>query len=196
MSTVTTTMLESREAALIRLVDQARTTDVRLYQDRADGRFYASSRSQPGTFHRGARLGSEPGMSWSTDRDVAAWFARRFHDMGTPAVLMSTTIAPDAILGAFDGRNEHEVLINPAGIDEGAIRVIDAASPEVLAGFERRISRGHPSWTKPVWWHPINPCLLRFICFLLDLCKAIRDIELRFGINASGDAPEQCAGCL
>lgn len=90
------------------------------------------------TIHRGARQESEPVMSWFTDRDVAAWFARWCHDTGTPAELMSTTIAPEYILGAFDGRNEHEVLINPAGIDGGGIQVIDAASPEVLAGFERR----------------------------------------------------------
>jgi hypothetical protein len=51
MNTVTTAP-ESREDALICLADQARTTGVKLYQDRADGRFYASSRSQPGTFHR------------------------------------------------------------------------------------------------------------------------------------------------
>ncbi len=51
MSTITTAP-ESREAALIRLADRARTTGVRLYQDRKDGRFYASSRSQPGTYHR------------------------------------------------------------------------------------------------------------------------------------------------
>jgi len=51
MSTITTAP-KSRGAALIRLADQARTSGVRLYQDRADGRFYASSRSQPGTFHR------------------------------------------------------------------------------------------------------------------------------------------------
>ncbi len=51
MSTVTA-QPESREAALIRLADQARTTGVKLYMDRKDGRFYASSRSQPGTFHR------------------------------------------------------------------------------------------------------------------------------------------------
>ena len=51
MSTITT-QPESREDALIRLADQARTSGVRLYMDRKDGRFYASSRSQPGTFHR------------------------------------------------------------------------------------------------------------------------------------------------
>ena len=51
MSTITTAP-ESREDALIRLADQARTSGVRLYMDRKDGRFYVSSRSQPGTFHR------------------------------------------------------------------------------------------------------------------------------------------------
>ncbi len=51
MSTVTA-QPESREDALIRLADRARTSGVKLFQDRADGRFYASSRSQPGAFHR------------------------------------------------------------------------------------------------------------------------------------------------
>ncbi len=48
----TTTAPESREDALMRLATQARATGVRLYQDRHDGRFYASSRSQPGALHR------------------------------------------------------------------------------------------------------------------------------------------------
>jgi len=47
MSTITTA-----EDTLIRLADQARASGVKLFQDRADGRFYASSRSQLGTFHR------------------------------------------------------------------------------------------------------------------------------------------------
>ncbi len=49
---VTTTAPESREDALMRLATQARATGVRLYQDRNDGRFYASSRSHPGALHR------------------------------------------------------------------------------------------------------------------------------------------------
>ncbi len=48
----TSTRPESREDALIRLADQARTSGVKFYQDRADGRFYASSRSRSGTYHR------------------------------------------------------------------------------------------------------------------------------------------------
>ena len=94
--------------------------------------------SEPLWIHRGARLGGERGMSWSTDWDTAAWFARRLHDHGTPAVLVSATIAPGFILAAFDDRNEHEVVIDPAGLDGVEIRTIDAASSEVRAGFERR----------------------------------------------------------
>jgi hypothetical protein len=37
---------------LMRLADKARTSGVKLYIDKVDGRFYASSRSQPGTLHR------------------------------------------------------------------------------------------------------------------------------------------------
>jgi hypothetical protein len=53
MNTIATTVApESREAALMRLADKARATSIRLYQDRVDGRFYASSRSHPGALHR------------------------------------------------------------------------------------------------------------------------------------------------
>ncbi len=99
--------------------------------------------SEPLTIHRGSRLGGERGMSWSTDWDTAAWFARRLHDHGTPAVLLSATIAPAYVLGAFEGRGESEVLIDPAGLDGVEIQTIDAASPEVRAGFERRLVAGH-----------------------------------------------------
>lgn len=48
----TTTAPESREDALMRLATQARASGVKLYMDQVDGRFYASSRSQPGALHR------------------------------------------------------------------------------------------------------------------------------------------------
>lgn len=53
MSTIpVTTAPESREDALMRLATQAKASGVKLYQDREHGRFYASSRSQPGALHR------------------------------------------------------------------------------------------------------------------------------------------------
>ncbi|MGI8404701.1 MAG: hypothetical protein ACR2OE_08050 [Thermomicrobiales bacterium] len=91
----------------------------------------------PLAIYRGACLGGERGWSWSTDRDVAAWFARRSHDFGTPAVLLSATIAPEYVLGAFNDRDEAEVLIDPAGLEWSEVQAIDAASEEVRAGRDR-----------------------------------------------------------
>lgn len=93
--------------------------------------------ASPLAIYRGARLGGERGWSWSTDRDVAAWFARREHDCGTPAVLLRATIAPEYILGVFNDRNEAEVLIDPDGLEWSAVQTIDAASEEARAGFDR-----------------------------------------------------------
>lgn len=42
---------ESREDALIRLANKARAEGVKLYQDPKDGRYYASSVSNPGHMH-------------------------------------------------------------------------------------------------------------------------------------------------
>ncbi len=42
---------ETREDALVRLAAKAKADSIKLYQDPKDGRFYASSRSRPGTFH-------------------------------------------------------------------------------------------------------------------------------------------------
>ncbi len=42
---------ETRDAAIVRLAEQARQSGVRICRDRRDGRHYASSVSQPGTWH-------------------------------------------------------------------------------------------------------------------------------------------------
>lgn len=91
----------------------------------------------PLAIYRGTRLGGERGWSWSTDRDVAAWFARRIHDLGAPAVLLSATISPEYVRGAFNGRDEAEVLIDPDGLEWSQVQIIDAASEELRAGFDR-----------------------------------------------------------
>ncbi len=48
---VTQVRTETREKALVRLAAKAKADGIKLYQDPKDGRFYASSRSKPGTFH-------------------------------------------------------------------------------------------------------------------------------------------------
>lgn len=57
-------------------------------------------------------------MSWTTSREVAAWFAERWRGKG--AHVYTVTAAPDAILADVDailgdgGRGEHEVIVDPS----------------------------------------------------------------------------------
>lgn len=73
------------------------------------------------TVYRGIAVGEEgefdsesPGMSWTTDRDRAEWFAHRFagmEDREIPVVLTGQ-VANRNVLFCYDGRNESEVVSN------------------------------------------------------------------------------------
>jgi hypothetical protein len=53
------------------------------------------------------------GMSWTTDRDVACWFAMRwFEHRPTPAVLVCD-LYPQAIVAEHNGRRECELIVDP-----------------------------------------------------------------------------------
>jgi hypothetical protein len=72
----------------------------------------------PLTVYRGASSRHARGMSWSTDQDRAAWFARRWPG----ANLYTVTVQPDAVLCDVDaveregGRRECEIIVHPAGL--------------------------------------------------------------------------------
>ncbi len=51
MGIITTSTTPESKEALVRLAAKAKADGIKLYQDPKDGRFYASSRSKPGTFH-------------------------------------------------------------------------------------------------------------------------------------------------
>lgn len=55
-------------------------------------------------------------FSWSTERKVAEWFAGRFQT-GT-GELWTLTVPKERILCSFEGRNEHEVIVNLYGFDK------------------------------------------------------------------------------
>ncbi len=54
--------------------------------------------------------GTELGMSWTTDRDKAVWFARRFNGRGK---VLKTEIAKSSALAYFTGRGESEIVVLP-----------------------------------------------------------------------------------
>jgi hypothetical protein len=81
----------------------------------------------PLTLYRGCTRGRVRGLAWTTDREMAGWFARRYGDFaGDPSypefrpAFVYTTVAPSAALLCIPGTagrfSEHEVVINPAGL--------------------------------------------------------------------------------
>lgn len=64
--------------------------------------------------HRGFVLdGREEGMSWTKNKVVAKFFARRFARDGQPRYVATGKVHRDNILGYFDGRSEYEIVALP-----------------------------------------------------------------------------------
>lgn len=56
------------------------------------------------------------GVSWTTEREWAEWFATehgRFRRLDSPPVLLSQTIDKSDVAGTVIGRTEHELFIDP-----------------------------------------------------------------------------------
>jgi hypothetical protein len=68
--------------------------------------------SSPLLIHRGTTWGRRRGMAWTTDRERAEWFATRLHRPG--GLVFTVTVDSDAVLAMIDGRNEHEVVVDPS----------------------------------------------------------------------------------
>lgn len=87
------------------------------------------------TIYRGQPIGEKPGLSWTTDIDMGAWFARRYRDEAT-ALLLRGHVRRDKVLAYLEGRGEHEVVVNPRSIRD----VTTIALPPVTR--RSRASRG------------------------------------------------------
>lgn len=57
--------------------------------------------------------GADAGLSWTTDREKAEWFARRFRQEGVVPKLASGTISKEKVLAYFLGRGENEIVAFP-----------------------------------------------------------------------------------
>jgi hypothetical protein len=67
---------------------------------------------------QGCTAARDDGWSWTTDRDVAEWFAYRFADLeGSDPVVRATLVPKGHIFAYFTRRHEHEVLIDPRHVD-------------------------------------------------------------------------------
>ena len=78
------------------------------------------------TVFRGCSRGRVRGCSWSTDRDVAAGFARGHRGLRVPhPVVAQAEIEKASVFAIFNDREESEVLLDPRGLRR--VRVVDAA---------------------------------------------------------------------
>jgi len=61
---------------------------------------------------------NEEGLSWTTDKAKARWFARRFHERrdGPPIVLVGTVAKAD-VIACFTDRGESEVVVAEGSVD-------------------------------------------------------------------------------
>jgi hypothetical protein len=81
-------------------------------------------------FTEDATPSNKDGCSWTPDRRLAEWFARRFGDEGRPALILSATVERDSItvLKLDRGEEQEVILFDPPGDEE-----IDEESLDVAA---------------------------------------------------------------
>lgn len=74
--------------------------------------------SGPVAVWRGQPFGEPVGMSWTTERAQAEWFAERWTERDVDAVVLHTIASPAAILGIDNDREENEVIVDPAMLED------------------------------------------------------------------------------
>lgn len=69
------------------------------------------------TVYRGFKIKkSERGLSWTTDRDKAVWFARWLRYPHQSSFVAQANVTKKDVLAYFDGRNEKEVVVLPTSL--------------------------------------------------------------------------------
>lgn len=82
------------------------------------------------TVYRGCARTHVAGLSWTISREVAEKFATGHRDIRVlDPVIASAQIGKENILGTFDGRDEAEILLDPASLAELQIEAFTSAQP-------------------------------------------------------------------
>jgi hypothetical protein len=69
------------------------------------------------TVYRGFELKSaQRGLSWTTNRDKAVWFAKRLREPRQKSLVAQATVQKKDVLAYFNGRNENEVVVLPRSL--------------------------------------------------------------------------------
>jgi len=78
--------------------------------------------------YRGCLPEFKEGMSWTTDKERAVWFAHRLDHGNNIGHLYTCTIPPHIVLAKFDGRGENEIVIEVSQLFEDDIEEIDEST--------------------------------------------------------------------
>jgi hypothetical protein len=93
------------------LIFRRSTPEGRYLLDEGETRLLADLDEQL-TLYRGCWEEYKLGMSWTTDRDMANWFAHRFDIRDNVGVLYTVTVPRELVLATFDRRGELEVVLD------------------------------------------------------------------------------------
>ena len=64
-------------------------------------------------------------MSWTTDRDIACWFAMRHFESAPTSSVLVCELYPQAIVAEHNGRRECELIVDPAELESHSIFLDD-----------------------------------------------------------------------
>ena len=92
--------------------------------------------------YRGVGDAKFRGISWTTDREVAGWFAWRFSQRDTPGYLLSGRVRKSSIIAAFSG-SESEVICLPRHVHGRKVEVAPHRDHSTPAPWDKNQLRPH-----------------------------------------------------
>lgn len=74
--------------------------------------------------YRGCKSDMQDGLSWTTDREKALWFANRYAKLNPKVVVVSGEVPKSKVFAYFLGRGESEILISPGAVQNKTVEKI------------------------------------------------------------------------
>ncbi|KAA0109956.1 hypothetical protein CIW51_30175 [Mycolicibacterium sp. P9-22] len=95
----------------------------------------SSRPTEPVRVYRGCTPEHRFGMSWSTEVAVARSFATQGMSSRPPGVVYVAHVQPEHLLAFIDeGHDEHEWVVDPVGLSDANVRLLDLPGPQVEEG--------------------------------------------------------------
>lgn len=96
---------------------------------------------QPMVLWRGATVDRKFGMAWTDQPHTANWFAKRFAgslgEKDQPVKVFRCVVPPDVLLAHFEGRGEHEWVVDPYFLEEDESAEIEEFELNSLPEFAK-----------------------------------------------------------